>query len=358
MSRIFIERPIFAWVLAIIVMLGGVGALLTLPIEQYPDIAPTNVNIRASYPGASAETVENSVTQIIEQQLTGLDGLLYFSSQSSSQGSASISATFAKGTNPDIAQVQVQNKVQAALSRLPQQVQTQGVRVTKSNPDQLLTFVIYDATDTRSSDDVADYLTSNIEDPLSRVEGVGDVNVYGAPHAMRIWLDPQRLAAVALMPSDVISSIQAQNTEVAAGEIGGLPAAPNQMLSATVTALSKLQTPEQFRQIVLKTEPDGSTVHLGDVARVEIGSQGYDTIRKVNGHPGAGISVSLSPGADALRTAELVKAHMAQVAKNLPEGLVVNYANDSTAFIRLSVNEVTKSLLEAIVLVMIVMFVF
>jgi multidrug efflux pump len=358
MSRIFIERPIFAWVLAIIVMLGGVGALLTLPIEQYPDIAPTNVNIRASYPGASAETVENSVTQIIEQQLTGLDGLLYFSSQSSSQGSAGITATFAKGTNPDIAQVQVQNKVQAALSRLPQQVQTQGVRVTKSNPDQLLTVVIYDATDTRSSDDVADYVASNIEDPLSRVEGVGDINVYGAPHAMRIWLDPQRLAAVSLMPSDVISAIQAQNTEVAAGEIGGLPAAPDQMLSATVTALSKLQTPEQFRQIVLKTEPDGSTVYLGDVARVEIGSQGYDTIRKVNGHPGAGISVSLSPGADALRTADLVKAHMEQISRNLPEGLVIGYTNDTTAFIRLSVNEVTKSLLEAIVLVMIVMFVF
>jgi multidrug efflux pump len=238
LSRIFIERPIFAWVLAIIVMLGGIGALYTLPIEQYPDIAPTNVNIRATYPGASAETVENSVTQIIEQQLSGLDGLLYFSSQSSSSGSAAITATFAKGTDPDIAQVQVQNTVQAAISRLPQQVQQQGVRVTKSNPDQLLLVVVYDTTDTRSADAVSDYLTSNIQDPLSRVEGVGDINVFGASNAMRIWLDPARLAAVSLMPSDVIGAVQAQNTEVAAGELGGLPAAQGQMLSATVTALS------------------------------------------------------------------------------------------------------------------------
>ena len=358
MSRIFIDRPIFAWVLAIIVMLGGVGALMTLPIEQYPDIAPTNVNIRASYPGASAETVENSVTQIIEQQLSGLDGLLYFSSQSSSQGSASISATFAKGTDPDIAQVQVQNKVQAALSRLPQQVQTQGVRVTKSNPDQLLTVVVWDTTDTRTSDDVSDYLITSIQDPLSRVEGVGDINVYGSAHAMRIWLNPQRLAAVSLIPSDVIAAIQAQNTEVAAGEVGGLPAAKDQMLNATVTAMSKLQTPEQFRDIVLKTASDGSTVRLGDVARVEMGAQGYDTVRKVNGHPGAGISISLSPGADALATADRVKQQVDQLKANMPDGLTVGYANDSTAFIKLSVEEVQQSLLEAIVLVMIVMFVF
>ncbi|WP_338466096.1 efflux RND transporter permease subunit [Novosphingobium sp. ZN18A2] len=358
MSRIFIDRPIFAWVLAIIVMLGGIGALLTLPIEQYPDIAPTNVHIRANYPGASAETVENSVTQIIEQQLTGIDGLLYFSSQSSSQGSASITATFAKGTNPDIAQVQVQNKVQSAIPRLPQQVQAQGVTVTKSNPDRLLLLVVFDKTNTRSNDDVADYVTSNIQDPLSRVEGVGDVNVYGAPHAMRIWLNPQKLAAVGLMPSDVISAIQAQNTEVAAGEIGGLPAPKGQMLNATVTALSKLQTPEQFAAIVVKTAPDGSTVRLGDVARVEMGSQSYDTIRRVNGHPGAGISISLSPGADALRTAELVKARMADLEKGLPDGLQVAYAEDTTSFIKLSVEEVEKSLFEAILLVIVVMFVF
>ncbi|WP_057883730.1 multidrug efflux RND transporter permease subunit [Tsuneonella troitsensis] len=358
MSRIFIERPIFAWVLAIIVMLGGLGALYSLPVEQYPDIAPTNVSIRANYPGASAETVENSVTQIIEQQLTGLDGLLYFSSQSSSNGAASITATFAKGTDPDIAQVQVQNKVQAAISRLPQQVQQQGVRVTKSSPDQLLLVVVYDETDTRSSDAVSDYLTSNIQDPLSRIEGVGDINVYGASNAMRIWLDPNRLAAVSLMPSDVIGAVQDQNTEIAAGEIGGLPAPDRQMLSATVTALSKLQTVDEFRAIVLKTEADGSTVRLGDVARVEIGSQSYSSMRRVNGHPGAGIAISLAPGADALQTAELIKAEVSRLEAGMPDGLVISYANDSTAFIRLSVNEVVKALLEAIVLVVIVMFVF
>lgn len=234
MSRIFIDRPIFAWVLAIVVMLGGLGALFSLPIEQYPDIAPTQVNIRASYPGASAETIENSVTQVLEQQLTGIDGLLYFSSQSSSRGQATITAIFAKGTDPDIAQVQVQNKIASAISRLPQQVQSQGVRVTKSNSDSLLLVGVYDTTDTRSNQDVSDYLSSNVQDPLSRVEGVGDVNVYGSPHAMRIWLNPQRLAAVSLMPGDVVTAITAQNSEVAAGEVGGTPAPEGQMLLSLI----------------------------------------------------------------------------------------------------------------------------
>jgi multidrug efflux pump len=358
MSRIFIERPIFAWVLAIVVMLGGIGALLSLPIEQYPDIAPVTVNVSASYPGASAETIENSVTQIIEQQLTGLDGLLYFSSSSSSRGTASIQAVFEKGTNPDIAQVEVQNKVQTAVSRLPAEVQAQGVRVTKSNPDSLLLVAVYDTTDTRSYQDVSDYLTSNFQDPLSRVPGVGDVNVFGSPHAMRIWLNPQRLAAFQLMPSDVIAAIQSQNTEVAAGDVGGLPAPPGQLLNATVTAQSKLQTAEQFGDIVLKTMTDGSAVRIKDVARVEIGAESYNIVLGVNGHPGAGMSISLTPGADALRTADLVKAKMAELARNMPDGLAYAYANDSSDFIRLSVWEVEKSLLEAIVLVVIVMFVF
>jgi multidrug efflux pump len=358
MSEVFINRPIFAWVLAIIVMLGGLGALMSLPIEQYPDVAPTNVNIRANYPGASAETVENSVTQIIEQQLTGLDGLLYFSSQSTSQGEATITATFAKGTDPDIAQVQVQNKVQSALTRLPQQVQQQGVRVNKSNPDQLLLVAVYDVTDTRTSDDVSDYLASNIQDPLSRVDGVGEVNVFGAPYAMRIWLDPNRLAGVGLIPGDVIAAIQNQNTEVAAGQLGGLPAPEGQMLTATVTALSRLRTPEQFGDIVLKTATNGSTVRIHDVGRVELGAQNYDSVRRVNGHPGAGMSISLSPGADALRTAELLKAKVNELRGGMPDGLEVTYANDSTAFIKLSVEEVGKALGEAIVLVVIVMFVF
>ncbi|MFC3783466.1 multidrug efflux pump [Sphingopyxis italica] len=358
MSRLFINRPIFAWVLAIIVMLGGVGALFSLPIEQYPDIAPTQVNIRASYPGASAETIENSVTQVLEQQLTGIDGLLYFSSQSSSRGRADITAIFVKGTDPDIAQVQVQNKIQSAVSRLPQQVQQQGVRVTKSNSDSLLLVGVYDTTDTRSNQDVSDYLASNIQDPLSRVEGVGDVNVFGSPHAMRIWLNPQRLAATALMPSDVVAAISAQNSEVAAGDVGGLPAPEGQMLNATVTAQSRMQTPEQFENIVLKTLPDGATVRIKNVARVEIGAESYSAIVRVNGHPGSGMSISLSPGSDALETAERVKARMTELGADFPDGLAYSYANDSTAFIKLSVSEVQKSLLEAILLVILVMFVF
>jgi multidrug efflux pump len=358
MSRLFINRPIFAWVLAIIVMLGGLGALFSLPIEQYPDIAPAQVNIRAQYPGASAETIENSVTQVLEQQLTGIDGLLYFSSQSSSRGQASITAIFAKGTDPDIAQVQVQNKIQSAISRLPQQVQAQGVRVSKSNSDTLLMVGVYDTTNTRSNQDVSDYMASNVQDPLSRVEGVGDVNVFGAPHAMRIWLNPQRLAAVSLMPSDVIAAISAQNSEVAAGEVGGLPAPPGQMLNATVTAQSRMQTPEEFENIILKTLPDGSSVRIKDIARVEVGAENYSTVNRINGHPGVGMSISLSPGSDALETADRVKARMEELAADFPDGLSYSYANDSTAFIKLSVEEVRKSLFEAILLVILVMFVF
>ena len=358
MSRIFIDRPILAWVLAIIVMLGGLGALSALPIEQYPDVAPTQVNIRASYPGASAETLENSVTQILEQQLTGLDGLLYFSSQSSSRGQASISVTFAKGIDPDIAQVQVQNKIESAVSRLPQEVQNQGVSVTKSNADSLLLVAVYDVTDTRSYQDVSDYLTTNIQDQLSRVSGVGDVNVFGSPHAMRIWLNPQRLAGFGLMPSDVIAAISSQNAEVAAGEVGGLPSPEGQLLSATVTAQSRLQTPQQFRDIVVRTLPNGATVRVEDVARVEMGAENYSVILQMNGHPGAGMSISLSPGADALKTSDAVKARMDELARGLPDGLEYAYANDATAFIRLSVSEVVKALIEAIILVVIVMFVF
>jgi multidrug efflux pump len=358
LSRIFIDRPIFAWVLAIVVMLAGIAAIRGLPLEQYPDIAPPQVNIRASYPGASAETIENSVTQIIEQQLTGIDGLLYFISTSSSRGQVNISVVFEKGTDPDTAQVQTQNQVQQAISRLPAQVQQQGVRVTKSNPDFLLIVSLYDETDQRTNMDVSDYLASNVQDPLSRVPGVGDVNVFGAPHAMRIWLNPQRLAAFSLMPSDVVSAIQAQNTEVAAGEVGGLPSPEGQMLNATVTAQSKLQTPEQFKEIVLKTDPTGASVRLGDVARVELGAENYAAIVRVNRHPGAGIAISLAPGADALKTAELVKARVQQLSSNFPEGLKLAYANDTTDFIKLSVNEVVKTLIEAIILVILVIFVF
>jgi len=358
MSRVFIDRPIFAWVIAIIIMLMGVGAILSLPIAQYPDVAPPQVNVRASYPGASAETVQNSVTQVIEQQLTGIDGLIYFSSSSTSRGQVNISATFEKGTDPDIAQVQVQNQVQQALSRLPQQVQQQGLRVTKSNPDFLMIVGVYDETDKRTNQDVSDWMASNMQDTLARTPGVGDTNVFGAPYAMRIWLNPDRLASYALMPSDVVTAITNQNTEVAAGEIGGQPQPSTQMLNATVTAQSRLQTPAQFEQIILKTETSGANVLLKDVARIELGAESYNAVSRVNGHPGAGIAISLAPGADALETAELVKAKVEEIARSFPAGFKFAYANDTTAFIKLSIEEVVKTLIEAIVLVVIVMFIF
>jgi len=357
-SRVFIDRPIFAWVVAIIIMLLGAGSVLSLPVEQYPDVAPPQVNIRATYPGASAETLENSVTQVIEQQLTGIDGLLYFSASSSSRGSATITATFQKGTNPDIAQVQVQNKIQQALSRLPQQVQQQGLVVTKSNPDFLMIFAIYDKTDRQTNQDVSDYLVSNLQDPIARLPGVGDTNVFGAQYAMRIWLNPQKLQTYSLNASDIINAITAQNTEVAAGEIGGQPEPDTQMLNATVTAQSRLSTPEQFRDIVVKTAADGSVVHLSDVARIELGSENYTIRSRVNGHPGAGFAVSLAPGADALKTAELVKAKVTELSQNMPDGFTVAYPLDSTLFIKLSVEEVVWTLIEAIALVIVVMFVF
>ena len=358
MSRIFIDRPIFAWVIAIIIMLVGLGSIFTLPVEQFPDVAPPQVNIRASYPGASAVTLENSVTQVIEQQLTGIDGLLYFSSNSSSRGQVTISATFQKGTNPDIAQVQVQNKVQQALSRLPQQVQQQGLTVTKSNPDFLLIAAIYDTTDQKTNLDVSDYLVSNLQDSIGRIPGVGDTNVFGAQYGMRIWLNPDKLQSYSLVPADITTAITAQNAEVAAGEVGGVPSGPDQMLNATVTAQSRLSTPAQFANIVVKTQPDGSTVHLSDVARIELGSESYAIVSRVNGHPGAGIAVSLAPGADALTTAELVKKEIETQSKNFPHGFAYDFPNDSTTFIKLSIEDVVKTLFEAIVLVVIVMFVF
>lgn len=358
MSRIFIERPIFAWVLAIITMLGGIGAIYLLPIEQYPDVAPPQVNIRATFPGASAETLENSVTQIIEQQLTGIDGLLYFSSSSSSRGQVTISATFEKGTDPDIAQVQVQNQVQQALVRLPQQVQQQGLRVTKSNPDFLMIFGVYDETDRSTNIDVSDFLVTNLQDQLARIEGVGETNVFGSQYAMRIWLDPDRLASVGLMPGDVVTAIRNQNTEVAAGEVGGLPQPETNQLNATVTSQSRMRTVEEFEGIILKSEQSGALVRLADVARVELGAENYSASSRINGHPGAGLAVSSAPGADALTTADLVKEAVARAEPSFPAGYKVAYANDTTAFIRLSIEEVVGTLIEAIILVVIVMFVF
>ncbi len=358
MSKLFIDRPIFAWVIAIIIMLMGIGAIFALPVAQYPDVAPTQVNVRASYPGASAETLENSVTQVLERQLTGVDGLLYFQSSSTARGQVNISITFEKGVNPDIAQVQVQNRVQQAIARLPQQVQQQGVTVTKSSPDFLMIVGVYDETDRSTNFDVSDWMTTNLQDDLSRLDGVGDVNVFGAPYAMRIWLDPHKLSSFQLMPGDVISAVTAQNTEVAAGEVGGMPQPEGQMINATVTALSRMQTPEEFRNIIVKSDPSGARVTLKDVARVELGAENYAVRTRVNGHPGAGMGIFLEPGANALRTSALVKAKVEEIAKRMPPGYAFAYANDTTDFIKLSIEEVVKTLLEAILLVVLVMFVF
>jgi multidrug efflux pump len=357
-SRVFIDRPVFAWVIAIIIMLAGVFGLSSLSVEQYPDIAPPSVNVRANYPGASAEVLETSVTQVIEQQLTGIDGLLYFSSTSNSAGQVNVTVTLEKGTDPDIAQVQVQNKVQQALPRLPQEVQQQGLVVTKSNPDFLMVVSVYDGADRTTSRDVADYLVSTLQETVGRVPGVGDTNVFGAQYAMRIWLDPYKLASFNLTTQDVVAAIQSQNAQVAAGELGAQPSSDLQELNAKVTAQSRLTSPEQFKRINLKVTPDGSRVTLAQVARVELGSENYQSISRLNGHPGAGLAVQLAPGADALKTAALVRAEVKKAAETFPRGYGYAFPNDVTAFIKLSVREVVQTLFEAVLLVVVVMFVF
>lgn len=346
-SRFFVRRPVFAWVIAILIMLAGILAIRTLPVAQYPDVAPPTIKISATYTGASAETLENSVTQVIEQQLTGLDNLLYFSSTSSSDGSVSINVTFEQGTDPDTAQVQVQNKIQQAESRLPSEVQQTGVTVEKSQSNFLLIAAVYDTTDKASSSDIADWLVSNVQDPLARVEGVGSLQVFGAEYAMRIWLDPAKLASYSLMPSDVQSAIEAQNVQVTAGKIGALPSPNTQQLTATVRAQSRLQTVDQFKNIIVKSQSDGAVVRIKDVARVEMGSEDYTAIGKLNGHPSAGVAVMLSPGANALNTATLVKDKIAEFQRNMPQGYDIAYPKDSTEFIKISVEDVIQTLFEA-----------
>jgi len=357
-AHFFIHRPIFAWVISIVIMLAGLGSIFSLPVAQYPDVAPPTIRIDTTYTGASAQTVENSVVQIIEQQLTGLDGLLYFTSTSSSSGSARVDVTFNKGTDADTAQVQVQNKVSQITTRLPKSVQNEGVRVTKAQNDFLMIVALYDITDTRMSVDIADYLLSNLQDPIARLEGVGTVQVFGGQYAMRIWLDPTKLASYNLMPSDISSAITAQNVQVSAGSIGALPASSEQQLNATVTAKSQLQTPEEFKNIIIKHDSSGAVVHLSDVARVELGSESYGSVTRLNGHPASGLAVMLAPGANALSTANRVKATAAKMESTFPEGYKVAYPRDSTKFIRISIEEVVKTLFEAILLVIVVMFIF
>jgi multidrug efflux pump len=358
MSRFFIERPIFAWVIAIVTMLAGGLAVMSLPVAQYPSIAPPSVSVSATYPGADAETLESAVTQVIEQQFTGLDHLLYFSSVSSSNGQVTITATFAAGTNPDTAQVQVQNKVQQATPLLPQEVQTQGITVKKSQSTFLMILTLYDDTGHFSSGDLSDYVASHLQDPISRVNGVGDIQLFGAQYAIRIWLDPFKLNNYKLNVSDVRTAVSAQNIQVSAGQIGAVPSVPGQELNATVTVQSRLKTPEQFRDIILLTQSNGATVRLGDVARIELGSDSYDVIGRYNGFPGTAMGVKIAPGANALTTVNAVKARIDQLAVNFPVGVKLAYPVDNTTFIKLSIKDVVETLFEAIALVIIVMFVF
>ncbi|QOW21036.1 MULTISPECIES: efflux RND transporter permease subunit [Lysobacteraceae] len=358
MAHFFIDRPIFAWVIAIIVMLAGSLAIFTLPISQYPTIAPPTVSINANYPGASARVVEDSVTQIIEQNLKGLDGLLYFSSTSAANGSASITLTFDEGTDPDTAQVQVQNKLQAAMPLMPQEVQRQGVNVSKSSSGflQVIGFVSEDGS--MKKDDIADYIGANVADPLSRVPGVGNIQVFGAKYAMRIWLDPNKLDTYALTPADITAALQAQNAQVAVGTLGGAPAIDGQQINATITAQDRLQTPEQFRDIMLRNNKDGSVLRLGDVARVELGAENYEFITRYNGQTATGVAISLATGANALDTADGVKKTLEELKPFFPPGLVAVTPFDTTPFVRVAIKGVIMTLIEAIVLVFLVMYLF
>ncbi|UBX46373.1 MULTISPECIES: efflux RND transporter permease subunit [Citrobacter freundii complex] len=358
LAHFFIFRPVFSAVIAICIVSAGILALLTLPVEQYPDIAPPGVNVTANYPGASAQNVEDSVTQLLEQQIKGIDGLLYFSSTSSSAGQSRISLSFEQGINPDIAQVQVQNAVNQAMTRLPQEVQQQGLSVTKSQGDSLMVISLYDQNDRLTSVDISDFLINTLQEPLSRVKGVGETTVFGAQYAMRIWLNPHRLNNYGLMPSDVQTAIEAQNSQVTSGEIGSLPSLNDQYLNATVTAQSRLETSTQFESIILRTNNDGSAVYLRDVARVELGAENYQNLTTLNGHPAAGISIQLASGANALETAEKVRAEVNRLKDRFPQGIVVAYPRDSTPFVTVSITNVVQTLIEAIVFVVVVMYLF
>ncbi|TWI11627.1 efflux RND transporter permease subunit [Aerolutibacter ruishenii] len=358
MARFFIDRPIFAWVIAIIIMLGGGLAIFTLPVSMYPTIAPPAVEIGATYPGASAKVVEDSVTQIIEQNMKGLDGLIYFSSNSSSNGMATIKLTFSNETNPDTAQVQVQNKLQLAMPLLPQEVQRQGINVSKSLTGflQVLAFVSEDGS--MDKNDIADFVGSALVDPLSRVPGVGNIQVFGGKYAMRIWLDPNKLDTYKLSTTEVTAAIRAQNAQVALGQLGGTPAIDGQQLNATISAQDRLQTPEQFRKIIVRANPDGSALRLGDIARVDMGVETYDFITRFNGKPSTGIAITLATGANALETAANVEEAVNQLRPSFPAGLKVVSAYDTTPFVQVSIKNVVKTLLEAIVLVFLVMYLF
>jgi multidrug efflux pump len=358
MSKFFINRPIFAWVIALVIMLAGVLAIRSLPINQYPAIAPPTIAISVNYPGASAETVQDTVVQVIEQQLNGLDRLRYISSESNSDGSMTITATFEQGTNPDTAQVQVQNKLALAAPLLPQEVQQQGIRVTKSVRNFLVIVGLVSTDPKVAREDLANYIVSNIQDPLSRTYGVGDFQVFGSQYAMRVWMDPARLQSYQLTPIDVSNAIKAQNVQIASGQLGGLPAVSGQQLNASVIGKTRLQTSEQFGNVLLKVNPDGSQVRLKDVARVGLGGQDYNINAQYNGQPASGIAVRLASGANALQTVKAIRATLDELQPFFPAGMKVVYPYDTTPVIAGSIHEVIKTLLEAVVLVFLVMYLF
>ncbi|PTA48749.1 hydrophobe/amphiphile efflux-1 family RND transporter [Shewanella morhuae] len=358
MARFFIDRPIFAWVIALMIMLAGILSIRSLPVSQYPSIAPPTVVITANYPGASAKIVEDSVTQVIEQRMKGIDHLRYIASTSDSFGNAEIKLTFNAEADPDIAQVQVQNKLQGAMTLLPQEVQSQGVNVNKSSSGFLMVLAFVSSDGSLDKGDIADYVGANIQDPMSRVAGVGEIQLFGAQYAMRIWLDPLKLTQYNLTSLDVMSAIRSQNAQVSAGQLGGSPSLPGQELNATVSAQSRLQTPEQFRKIILKSDTSGANVYLSDVARVELGSESYAVVSLYNGKPAAGLAIKLATGANALDTAAAVREKVAELKPFFPQGLDVVYPYDTTPFVEQSIEGVVHTLLEAIVLVFIIMYLF
>ncbi len=358
MSNFFIDRPIFAWVLAIITMMAGVLALFRMPVEQYPNIAPPSISISTNLPGASAETLENSVTQVLEQSLTGIDNLRYFSATSDSDGNASITITFEPGTDPDIAQVQVQNKIQTAIPLLPQEVQQQGIRVNKANNNFLLVIGLYSEDGSIKEDELSDFLFTDMKDIVSRINGVGDVMIFGNPRAMRIWVDPAKLYSYKLTINEVVVAIKSQNRDLASGQLGGLPSVKGQEINATINAQSKLKTVKDFEKIVLRASTKGAQVYLKDVAKIELGSQSYNRIARYKRKPAAGMAVMLASGANALTTADEVKERVKELSKFLPPSVKVIYPIDSTPFIKLSIKSVIYTLIEAVILVFLVMLLF
>jgi multidrug efflux pump len=358
MSKFFIDRPVFAWVIGIVIMLAGGLSILKLPVEQYPRIAPPSVQITATYPGASAKTLEDTVTQVIEQKMNGIDRLRYMASTSDSAGNVSITLTFNPEANPDIAQVQVQNKLQLAMPLLPQEVQQRGVQVAKATKNFLMVAAFLSNDGSMSVEDLGDYVATNIQDPISRLDGVGDVTLFGQQHAMRVWLDPNKLNSYQMTTAEVIAAIKAQNAEVTAGQLGGAPAVPGQQLNATIVAQTRLSTTTEFGEVLLRVNTDGSQVRLRDVARIELGGESYEVAARYNGKPATGLAIKLSAGANALQTDQIVRDRLAELSKFFPPSMEVRYPYDTTPFVKISIHEVVKTLVEAIVLVFLVMYLF